>query len=83
MVKSAIIDNTYVVGTQRQFQCVPSTYVTENKVENYLEFYIFQVSCPLTLTSFKHSKLPIRIKIPVTLLQIVYICMTAIPPNSC
>ena len=48
MVKNAIIDNTYVVGTQRQFQCVPLTYATENKVENYLEFYIFQVSFPLS-----------------------------------
>ena len=33
------------------------------------------------LTSFKHPKLPISIKIPDTLLQIVYICMTAISPN--
>ena len=24
-------------------------YVTENKEENYLEIYIFQVSCPLSL----------------------------------
>ena len=29
-----------------KFQCVPTTYPTENKEENYLEFYIFQVSCP-------------------------------------
>ena len=61
----------------RQFQCVPTTYVNENK-ENYL-VYTYQVSCPLRL--FKHPKLPISIKIPVTLLQIVYICMTAISPN--
>ena len=33
----------------RQFQCVPTTYVTENKEENCLEIYIFQVSCPLSL----------------------------------
>ena len=25
------------------------TYVTENKEENYLEIYIFQVACPLSL----------------------------------
>ena len=31
---------------------------------------------------YKHPKLPISIKIPVTLLQIVYICMAAISPNS-
>ena len=59
-----------------QFQCVPTTYVTENKEENYIEIYIFQVSCQLS-----HPKLPISIKIPVTLLQIVYICITAIFPN--
>ena len=59
-----------------QFQYLPTTYVTENKEENYLEIYIFQVSA-----SLKHPKLRISIKIPVTLLQIVYICMTAISPN--
>ena len=32
----------------------------------------------IVFTSFKHPKLPISIKIPVTLLQIVHICMTAI-----
>ena len=32
------------------------------------------------LTSFKHRKLPISVKIPVTLLQII--CMTALSPNS-
>ena len=31
----------------------------------------------IVFTSFKHPELPISIKIPVTLLQIVYICMTA------
>ena len=43
--------------------------------KKYLEIYIFQISRPLSLT-----KLPISTKIPVTLLQIVYICMTAISP---
>ena len=33
------------------------------------------------LSSFKHLKLPISIEIPVTIWQIVYIYMTAIPPN--
>ena len=65
----------------RQFQCVPTTYVTENK-ENFLEIYTYQVSCPLPLRLFKNPKLPVSIKIPVTLLQIVYVCMTAISPNS-
>ena len=31
----------------RQFRCVPTTYVTENK-ENYLEIYTKQVSRPLS-----------------------------------
>ena len=31
---------------------------------------------------FKHFKLPISIKIPVAIPQIVNICMTAISPNS-
>ena len=31
-----------------QFQCVPTTYVTENKEENFLEIYIIQVSCSLS-----------------------------------
>ena len=30
--------------------------------------------------SFEHPKLPISIKIPVTVQQIVYICMTALSP---
>ena len=54
MVKNSFIEKTYVVGnigiaSMRQFQCVPTTYVTENKEESYLEIYFFQVSCPLSL----------------------------------
>ena len=45
MVKKSFIKKTYVVGTH----CVPTTYVTENIEENYLEIYIFEVSCPLSL----------------------------------
>ena len=37
------------IASQRQFQCVPTTYVTENKEQNYLKIYIFQVSYPLSL----------------------------------
>ena len=55
----------------RQFQYVPTTYITEN-MENYLK---------IVFASFKHPKLPISIKIPVTLWQTVYISMTAISPN--
>ena len=42
MVKSSFIEKTYVVGTHwGQLQCIPTTYVTEKKEENYLEIYIF------------------------------------------
>ena len=47
MVKNLFIEKTYVVGTH--WNCEPTTYVTENKEENYLEVYIFQVSCPLPI----------------------------------
>ena len=63
----------------RQFQCVPTTYVTEIK-ESYFEIYTKQVSCPLAFL-FKHLTLPIRFKIPVMIWQKVYIYMTAISPN--
>ena len=33
----------------RQFQCVPTTYVTGKTKENYFEIYTYQVSCPLSL----------------------------------
>ena len=50
MVKNSFVFSvTYVVDTHWQFQCVPTTYVTENKEAKYLEIYIFQVSCPLSL----------------------------------
>ena len=51
---------------------LPTTYVTEIR-ETYSEIYTKQVSCP-----FKHLKLPISIKIPVTTWKIVYIYLRAI-----
>ena len=57
---------------KRQLQCVPTTYVTENKEENYLEIH-FPSIMSIVFTSFKYPKLPISIKIHVILLQIVYI----------
>ena len=42
-------------------------HVSKNKEENYLEIYIFQVSCPLSLPLFNS---PISIKTPVTLRQV-------------
>ena len=72
MMKSSFIEKTYVLGT----------YVTENKEENYLEILHFPSIMSIVFISFNHPKLPISIEIPVTLLQIVYICMTAISSNS-
>ena len=51
MVKNSFIEKTYVVGTHWNclIEAIPMyTYniATENKEENYLEIYIFQVSCP-------------------------------------
>ena len=52
MVKNSFIEKTYVVGTHCNClievisMCI-TTYVTENKENNYLKIYIFQVACPL------------------------------------
>ena len=54
----------------RQFQCVPTTYITEIK-ETYFEIYTKQVSCTLASLFLNMS-----IKIPVTIWQNIY--MTAI-----
>ena len=59
----------------RQFQCVPTTYINENK-ETYLSRIISISFAPLN-----HLKLPISFKIPVTMEQIVYIYITAISPK--
>ena len=53
-----------------------TTYVIEIK-ETFFETSIMSIG----FASFKHLKLPISIKIPVTVSQIVYIYMTAISPN--
>ena len=41
---------------RRQFQCEPTTYVTESKEENYLEIH-FPSIMSIVFTSFKHPKL--------------------------
>ena len=45
-MKNSFIEKTDVVGIH--CVCVSTIHVTENKEENYLEIYIFQVSCPLS-----------------------------------
>ena len=59
----------------RQFQCVPTTHVTEILKYTPNKQYVHWLSI------FKHIKLPISIKMPVTIWQTVYIYMTAISPN--
>ena len=63
----------------RQFQSVPTTYVTEIK-ETYLELYISRIMF-ISFAPLKHLNLSIKIKIPVTIWQIVYIYMRAFSPN--
>ena len=87
MVKNSFSEKTYIVGTYWNclIEAIPmctSTYVTENKEENYFGNLHFPSIMSIVFTSFKHPKLLISIKIPVNLLQIVYFCMTAISPNS-
>ena len=59
---------------------IPTTYISENKI-NYLEVYTLSCIMSIVFASFKHLKLPISIKIHVTLLHIIYICMTAVLSN--
>ena len=72
MVKISFMEKTYVYV---QLMLLKISKKTSWKLT--LSKYIMSIVC----TSFKHPMLPISIKIPVTLLQIVYICMTAISPN--
>ena len=50
------------IASIRQFQCVPTTYIIEIK-ETYFEIYIKKYHVHW-LSSYKHLKLPISIKIP-------------------
>ena len=60
----------------------PTANVTENKEEKYLEINIFQVSCPLSLPLLNIQNCQSVLKfLSLSLLQIVYICITAISPN--
>ena len=79
-----IIKKTYAVGAHWNclIEAIPmctTTCVTANRKKTIWKFPSIS---SIVFTSFKHPKLPISIKIPVTLLQIVYVCMTAISPNS-
>ena len=93
-MKNSFIEKTYVVGTHWNclIEAIPmctynicysmctTTYVTENNEKLFGNLH-FSCIMFIVLTSFKHLKLPVSIKIPFTLLQIVYTCMTAISLN--
>ena len=87
MMKNSFIEKTYVAGTYWNclYEAIPMcTYnicywKQGRKLFGNLHFPRL---LSIVFTSFKHPKLPISIKIPVILLQIVYLCMTAISPNS-
>ena len=48
------------IASMRQFQCVPTTYVTENKETNS-KFTTKPSTMSIVFVSFKHLKLPISI----------------------
>ena len=85
LVKNSFIEKTYVVGTHWNclVEAIPMwiyniCYWKQGKLFGNLLPSIMSIDS----ASFKQPKLPISIKIPVTLLQLVYICITAISPNS-
>ena len=47
----------------------------------FIKFTFIPSTMSIVFVSFKHLELPISIKISVTIMQIVYICMTATSPN--
>ena len=84
MVKNSSIEKTYVVGTHWNCLIEATTYVTENEVENYLDIYIFQVSCTLSLLllNIPNYQSVLKFLSLDSKLFIVASCMTAISPNS-
>ena len=69
---------------ERQFQGEPTTYVTENKEESYLEIYTFQASCPLSLPLLNIPNCQSVLKfLPLYYKLFIHcISMTVLAPNS-
>ena len=65
----------------RQFQRVPTPYDTEKRKEAIFKLTLNELSCPFSDAPLEHVKLPINVKIPVTIWQIVHINMTALLSN--
>ena len=64
------------IASMMQFQCVPTKYVLKLNKHFFLKYTLNKYHVHW-LSSFKYVKLPISIKIPVTIWQIVYIYMAA------
>ena len=60
------------IASMKQFQCVPTTYVIENR-ETILKFTLtkYHGNCLLNIS----NSVPISIEMPATILQNVYIHM--------
>ena len=56
LIKKTNVEVQIGISSMRQFRCVPTTYVTENK-ENDFENYTYQVACPLSLPLSLYPKL--------------------------
>ena len=75
MVKNSFSEKTYVVEAIPM--CTYNIMLLKIR-KNLFGNLHFPSIMSIVFTSFKHPKLSISFKNPVTLLQIVYICMTAI-----
>ena len=87
MVKNSFIEKTCVVGTYWKCPIEAIPMCTYNICywkygRKLFRNWHFPSIMSIVFTNFKHPKVRNSIKIPVTLLQIVCICMTAISPNS-
>ena len=85
IVNSSFIEKTYVVGTHWNClteaipRCIYNILLKIRKT--ILKFTFIPSIMSIVFASFKHLKLPISIKMPVAILHIVYVCMTATAPN--
>ena len=84
--ENSFIEKTYVVSTHRNclYEAYSNVYLQHMLLKIRKTIWKFtltkyHVHCPFA--SFKLPKLPISVKMHVALLQIVYICMTALSLN--
>ena len=68
------------IASMRQFQRVPTAYITEKIWKGILKLTLIKF-IPIVFAPLQHVKLPINVKIPVTIWQIVYIYVTCLASN--